>query len=195
MDDIRIHEFISELKDVIKNHPITSFENVTDITQNLKQQFAGLFQHLLSQEATITESKTYEDLKDTAESIQDLIDSLSKEQESFFNKFNGSIFAIQPSIRKLLNVLGGKQYDLFIPNKEALKQYLFDLCFTFSEEGFPFEDLVFSKCIDGYKYTLKIDSNVFSSNGEINDIRDRKELDRYITYTSKLIPQEDDLPF
>ena len=62
-------------------------------------------------------------------------------------------------------------------------------------EGFPFEDLVFSKCIDGYKYTLKIDSNVFSSNGEINDIRDRKELDRYITYTSKLIPQEDDLPF
>ena len=165
------------------------------LTQNLKQQFAGLFQHLLSQEATITESKTYEDLKDTAESIQDLIDSLSKEQESFFNKFNGSIFAIQPSIRKLLNVLGGKQYDLFIPSKEALKQYLFDLGFTFSEEGFPFEDLVFSKCIDGYKYTLKIDSNVFSSNGEINDIRDRKELDRYITYTSKLIPQEDDLPF
>ena len=54
---------------------------------------------------------------------------------------------------------------------------------------------MFSKCIDGYKYTLKIDSNVFSSNGEINDIRDRKELDRYITYTSKLIPQEDDLPF
>ena len=196
VDDIRIHEFISELKDIIKNHPITSFETVTDITLNLRQQFAGLFQHLLSQEATITESKTYEDLKDTAESIEGLIDSLSKEQKSFFNKFNGSIFAIQPSIRKILNVLGGKQYDLFIPNKEALKQYLIDLGFTFSEKGFPLEDLVFSKCIGGDKYTLKIDSYGFSSNGEINDIRDRKDLEQYITYTSELIPEdEDELPF
>lgn len=147
VDNIKIHEFICELKEAIKNHPIMPFENVVDITNNLKQQFAGLFQHLLSQEATITESKTYEDLKDTAESIRHLIDCLSKEKDSFFQKFNGSIFATQPTIRKILNVLGGKQYEIFIPNKEAIKQYLTDLGYSISENGFPFEDLVFTKCI------------------------------------------------
>ena len=45
------------------------------------------------------------------------------------------------------------------------------------------------------RFGLKIDSNVFSSNGEINDIRDRKDLERYITYTNELMPEEDDLPF
>lgn len=194
VDDIRIHEFISELKDTIKNHPITPFDNIGDITNNLKQQFAGLFQHLLLQEATITESKTYEDLKDTAESIRDLINSLSIEKDSFFNRFNGSIFAIQPTIKKILTVLGGKQYDIFAPNKDSIKEYLIDLGYS-CDDGFPFEDLLFVKINNDYKYTLKLDINLFNSDGSLNDIRDRKELENYVTFTSELLQKDDDLPF
>jgi hypothetical protein len=194
VDNIKIHEFISELKNSIKNHPITPFDNIGDITNNLKQQFAGLFQHLLSQEATITESKTYEDLKDTAESIKNLISSLSIEKDLFFNRFNGSIFAIQPTIRKILTVLGGKQYDIFAPNKDSIKEYLIDLGYS-CDDGFPFEDLLFAKINNDYKYTLKLDINLFNSDGSINDIRDRKELENYVTFTSELLQKDDDLPF
>lgn len=194
VDNIKIHEFISELKDTIKNHPITPFDNIGDITNNLKQQFAGLFQHLLSQEATITESKTYEDLKDTAESIRNLISSLSIEKDLFFNRFNGSIFAIQPTIKKILTVLGGKKYDIFAPNKDSIKEYLIDLGYS-CDDGFPFEDLLFVKINNNYKYTLKLDINLFNSDGSINDIRDRKELENYVTFTSVLLQKDDDLPF
>lgn len=117
VDDIRIHEFISELKQVVNNHPIISFNNVQEILENLKQQFAGLFQHLLSQEATITESKTFTDLKNTSDEIKALIAEFSSEKDSFFSKFNGTIYAPNHIISYIQSLLGGVGYTVIVASK------------------------------------------------------------------------------
>ncbi len=191
VDNIKIHEFISELKDTVKNHPIIPFETVSDITNNLRDQFAGIFQWLLSQSAMLTESKTYEDLKETADIIRELISNISTENDSFYNKLSGTIYAVRPSIRKILAIFGGKKYDLFIPNKDALIQYLSDLGFSVSEDEL-FDDLICTKYADDFKYTLKLDSRLFDGNDNIADIRDKNLLAEYITYTSEI---DDGLPF
>ena len=41
VDDIRIHQFISEFKKMVKNSPIHPFESVNEIISNLKAQFSG----------------------------------------------------------------------------------------------------------------------------------------------------------
>ena len=199
-DDIRIHEFIAELKETIRDNPITPFDNVSDITDHLRQQFAGLFQHLLVQEATITESKTYSDLQETAQSIRNLIDNFAAEKESFFNKFNSTIYTTSPVIRRILGLLGGKQYDLFASNMDAVIQYLSDTGFSIYERDD--DEPPFLSCIqgtkesDGYKYILQLDRSLFDKEGNLCDIRDREKLNEYITLTTQPLPkEEDDLPF
>ena len=162
-DNIKIHEFIAELKTTVKTHPIVSFDNVLDITNNLRQQFSGLFQHLLSQEATVTEGKTYVDLQNTAESISNLIVELKEEKNLFFKKFDGTIFAITPVIRKILKLLGGKLYNVFIPNKQALIQFLEDVGYNVPKDFSPFDDLLATSVHGDVQYTLKISSAVFDS--------------------------------
>lgn len=196
-DNIKIHEFITKLKDTVKNHPIIPFETVSDITNNLKQQFAGLFQHLLAQEAIVTESKTYEDLQDTAQSIRELVNKFSIEKESFFNKFSSTIYAMHPALKYLLGVLGGKQYELFAPNEKAIKQYLMDIGYTITEEDdSTLGNIICTKIEESHKYILRLDRNMFDADGCLIDVKERKKIENYISFKNELVPDDEDyLPF
>lgn len=195
-DNIKIHEFISELKNTVKNHPIVSFETVLDITNNLKQQLAGLFQHLLSQDAIVTESKTYEDLQNTANTIRELVSDFILEKDVFFNKFDSSILAINQTIRKIQSFLCVEKYNIYAPDKIALKQYLSDIGFNIIDDmPPPFDDVICVKEDEEYKYTLKLDSRLFAANDKLLDIRDKPTLEKYITFEKELLSKVDDLPF
>jgi lipoate-protein ligase A len=89
-DDIRIHEFIAEIKEKVRNNPILPFNNVADIIRILKSQFAGLFQNLLSIEASTTDRKTVYDLQQTANNINDLVSELKEQKDDLFRKFNNT---------------------------------------------------------------------------------------------------------
>lgn len=197
VDDIRIHEFIEELKQNVKNHPIHPFNNASDIIDNLRKQLAGLFQGLLSQEASITESKTFSDLQETANDIKALIADLSLEKESFFSKFHGTIYAPNPLITHIQQLLGGKKYNIIVSSKNELCAYLNDLGFTISEIEFPENDTIKAiREINNYRQTLSISLELFSSEGIIQEIRDRKILDKAITFDNSFIDDKDfDLPF
>lgn len=196
VDNIKIHEFIAELKDNVRNSPIETFDNVTDITDNLKQQFAGLFQHLLNQEATVTETKTYNDLQDSVESIKSLIGELSEQKEAFFDKFDGSIYTVRPALRRILKVLGDKTYTIFTKDRGGLKEYLSDIGFQIYEEDLPWAvDLVCTKIEKGIKYTLTLKADLFDDDGTLTDIKSRSELDKWILYTSESYEDEAELPF
>ncbi len=197
VDDIRIHEFIEELKQTVKNHPILPFNNASDIIDNLRLQFAGLFQRLLSQEASITESKTFSDLQETANDIKALIADLTTEKDSFFSKFHGTIYAPNPLITHIQQLLGGKKYNIIVSSKNELCAYLNDLGFSISETGFPENDTINAvRDINNYRQTLSISLDLFSSDGLILEIRDRKILEKAITYSNTFIGNDDnDLPF
>lgn len=197
VDDIHIHEFIAELKKVVKNHPIIPFHAVPDILDNLKLQFAGLFQHLLSQEASITESKTFADLQETANEIKGLIADLNSEKDSFFSKFAGTIYAPNPMITYIQNLLGGKNYSVITSNKDELKSYLTDIGFSVSEIGFPEDDTICAqRDVNSYHQELKIDLSLFDSNGVVKETKDRKLLEQSIKFTNSFISVSDnDLPF
>ena len=47
VDNIKIYQFIEEVKNLNANNNIKGFETATEITRYLKEQFAGLFQRFL----------------------------------------------------------------------------------------------------------------------------------------------------
>ena len=101
VNDVRIHQFICELKQRLKSTPMQPFESVSDITTNLSQQLAGMFQYLLNKESTITETKTFEDLQSVAIQIKDL----TIDQNSHIVSRHGDQIDLTPIEFEILYVL------------------------------------------------------------------------------------------
>ncbi len=197
VDDIRVHEFIVKIKNALKNAPILPFDSVSDITSNLRQQFAGMFQHLLTKESTATEIKTYYDLQDATSRIKKLIANLSEEQIDFFQKFNSCILAVSFPLRYLLEKLGINNFKIFAPNKEAVFEFLNQIGYIEIPPELPFgEPSVFQREDDRYTYQIELANELFEDNGIVKDIRKTEILNEYIKYTVQQKDNEyDDLPF
>lgn len=193
VNDIRVLQFILELNEKVKNAPIQPFESVSDITINLCQQFAGMFQYLLNKESTITETKTFEDLQSVAIQIKDFANCLREENQDFFNKFKGTILAQSPVIRKILEVIGIKYFGLFAPTRTALTEFLTNIGYT-EDTNNPLS-CIFSKQNGNTALTLTLSNSLFDENDNIKDIRDNKSISEYITFKAETINDDDELPF
>jgi len=195
-DNIKIHEFISELKETVRNHPILPFEAVTEVIENLKSQFSGLFQRLLTQETSATESKTFYDLQATADEIKTLIQSFSEQKESFFAKFDNSIFSTIPTLTTIRKCIGMNKSIFYAPDREALIEFFNLLNFEVIDDGLPFtlEVKLCRKHYDNEDYiTLK--DELFEKDGKLKHIRSREILEKNLIWETKTDSDSEDLPF
>jgi len=205
VDNVKIHKFIEEIQSLKINNAMVGFESATDITDFLKEQFAGLFQRLLQDKATITEQTTLYDLNETINYLKNVADNIKNENEIFTNKFNGSIFAINSAVQKITKSIGIKSGFLLAHNKVALIELLNHLGFNEvedvnDEDSSPF-DTVLKNWTSEFIKVLTISDELFSVEGNIKDIRKPEQLEQYIKYEERPREQfenvgpDDDLPF
>lgn len=200
-DNMKIHEYIYELKNNTKVHLIEPFETTDQIVATLKAQFAGLFQNLLSREASLTESKTAYDLQQSSDEMKTVIEEFKKEKEAFFAKFDGTIFANKYPVSLIRQYLGVTNIAFIINNLTGLDQLM---------ELLGFEDIELEDPLDDARNYIRIKGNLqeqlivkedlFDENNEIKDIRDKALLAKYIVWKTREIEQEiifddNDLPF
>ena len=122
-DNLKIHEFISELKN--NNRVlIESFDTTDEIISTLKLQFAGLFQNLLAHDASKSESAVVMDLSETASEIKDSVHELQEEQEAFFKKFESTVFGRNHTLRAVEEFLGLDKSSIFARNLDALDELM-----------------------------------------------------------------------
>ena len=193
-DDIRIHEFISQIRGTVKNNPILSFESVNEIIDNLKIQLSGLFQHLLMQESSATESKTYYELLSISSEIKELTKSLSIQENDFYQKFESTIFTDNAILKRIRKFIGLESIMFFAPNKKSIIDFLTIIGFSKILPEYEFSGLTLEKKSNGKIYTIVLNDDLFDSNGKILDIRDSKRLDELLICTEKN-DDCDDLPF
>lgn len=186
VDNLKIHQFIAEIKENVKNHPIESFENISDIIENLKVQFAGLFQSLLTKEASLTESKTAYDLQSSADKINESLNRFENEFEIFFDKFDGSIFRTDFAISRIQQLIGTSEYQVFIPNKKTLIKYLYSVGFEKDEDSEFFECYtLFTRTRNDRISKLKIYDSLFDENEKIIRIKKYDGLDKLIEFNEE----------
>ncbi len=194
-DDLRIHEFILDLKKSVKVHMIESFETTDDIIHILKAQFAGLFQNLLARDASTTTAKVATDLGDAATSIMDAVKEFQNERDVFFRKFDSTIFSRNHTLRRIEEILGLNRAAIFARDAIALDE----LMAAFGYESVMLDNVFEDKrkyhkdCGDTDIYiTLK--NELFNDDDTIKDIRATNILDKCILYYSQ--PYDDaQLPF
>lgn len=192
-DDIRIHEFISELKATIKNSPIQSFEAVADIITNLKSQFSGLFQHLLAQEASATESKTVYDLQATSDEIKNLIKDISRQNDEFVRKFESSVYATIPALTRIRQFLGMSDSTFYAPNRRGVVEFLIAVGFNERVDVNSFTmETIMERETASHKETITLKEELFDSEGRIKAIKNN-ELDQALIFLREEL--DDGLPF
>lgn len=174
-DDLRVHDFILDLRNNVKVHVISQFDTTDDIVSTLKSQFAGLFQNLLAREASLSDTKASYDLAQSSDAIKNIIEELKTEKEEFFRRFECSLFACTFTIQVLRKLLGIDKITIFIRDDAGLDEFMALLGFDSVDVDDPFEDhRKYVRSGESTDEVLTIKEVLFAQDGKLRDIRNRK---------------------
>lgn len=195
-DNLKIHEFISELKN--NNRVlIASFETTDEIISTLKLQFAGLFQNLLAHESSKSETAVVADLSETASEVRDSVQELREEQNAFFKKFESTVFGRNHTLRALEEFLGIDKASIFARNIDALDELM--VAFGYQSVSVENKQEDIRKYTKGGTYlddtyVVILKKALFNSDGAFKDIRQSNIISENLICT--IIPADDcQLPF
>lgn len=194
VSDIKIHKFIEDVYTLPMNNAMIPFESATDITSYLKEQFAGLFQRLLQDRASITEKSTSASINEILTELKGVVNAAHEKSESFFSIFDGTVFAYSAPIRVLRKKLHVTNLSFFVANKQSLYELLKCMCFT--DNSNPFDDnLVFEREYAGTRTKIIISEKLFDQNGKIQSSIPLSQAEEYIIVQEDELVDDDQLPF
>ena len=194
-DNVKIHEFILELRREIRIHPIVEFETTDEIVNTLKLQFAGLFQNLLAREASLTEAQTVYNLQASVEQMEKMMDDFSNQHDEFFRKFNSTILAPNRVINRIAKDLGLRKSVFFAADIEALDEFMGAMQFVCQkvDDKQDMRKYVRNDFINNDSI-LVLKKFLFEEDGRIKDITSKAELEEGIVWIDGS-DIDNDLPF
>ena len=191
VDNIKIHQFIDEIKSLSINNTISTFETADDIVDYLKEQWAGLFQRFLSEQTRMEEKKLFDKMHSTAKILDELVSVLSKEMKNSDDKIKEILFRNHPAFLQLQSLLKLNFHIIFnnIEELENLLKFLnFDTMRTKKEDpDYKFKQF----SIDNDGLEIYVNKNIFEANGTLKLFIANDWNKDYIT----LYDCNSDLPF
>ena len=209
VSDIRIHEFIKDLKDKVgRSRYIQSFETVHDIIDALRNQFAGIFQSLLASSRARSESKQSADLQEEINRLKDVVDEITESKIDFDYRLKGTMLFNNPTVSYIERLLGINKFKLHVTDIWGLDQVMGMMEYGFTldwdskvanerEPKVGIDTRLYTKTADGKSFCLTVDKKVFADDGAIIAIRDLKKLAELIQYNEEdvLAAYDDSMPF
>lgn len=197
VDDVRIYQFIEEVKKINTNNNIKGFETASDISKYLKEQFAGLFQRFLDEQTKIKEVSLIRNLEKTAETLNKLVNFLSDENKGQKEKIN-KILMINHPLTETLKTILNIPYNFYIEGLSDMKEILKARNFKEIEHFFLDNNDSFSrwsKTQNRKTYILEVSNSLFDEDKKLKFIKRTDWQDNFIILNKTEIQQDDDLSF
>ncbi|API86394.1 DUF4062 domain-containing protein [Francisella uliginis] len=121
VDDIRVFKFIEEIYSLPLNNQIKGFDMVQEINQYLKEQWSGLFQSLLSENARQKEVNIIEDLKSTSKTLNQLVSYLIDQKSRGDTAIKDILLSNHPAFDELRRKIS-IPYRVIFQNYDELNQ-------------------------------------------------------------------------
>ena len=191
VDDKRIYKFIEEVYALPLNNQVKSFASVHEITVYLNEQWAGLFQRLLSESARQKEVNLIEDLKNTSKTLNQLVAYLIDEKSKGDQAIKDILLSNHPAfdeIRRKLEI----PYRIIFQNKEELSQLLN------ARQMEELDELFDTGTIDGFyswkkrktDYFLRVSEEIFDEDDKLKIFTPNEWNQNWIK-----VEDHDDIPF
>jgi len=207
--DKRIFGFIEEIYQLKHGNPIFSFRTGLDIVTMLRDQWAGLFQRLLSQEKLRSQTALTEQLQQSLQTVSDLVNYLQKNNLDDRAVLQQIIFNNHPAFTRLREAIKNK-YRLFFTNLQELSEWAvgarsferiaeldgdsdyiwmreYQVGLRTKNQGTRYQTLLVDKCIFGENSELKSFSQNEWNDDWIRVITSEQKPDRFLV--------DDDIPF
>ena len=192
VDDVRIYNFIEEIKALPNNNNIKGFETNSDIIGYLKEQFAGLFQRFLQNQSRIKEISLINKLDSTSKTLNQLVTFLSQENKESTEEVNRILMINHPIVEEI---------------KEYLEiEYLF-----YIQELLDVENLLKARGFNGInadenywnfeykrrnkKQRISISRDIFDDDFKLKLFKKSEWKKSYVKFNEIDEEEHDDLPF
>ncbi|GAA06456.1 DUF4062 domain-containing protein [Photobacterium leiognathi] len=123
VDNPKVFKFIDELFELPNNNQIQSFSSVLDIINHLKEQWAGLFQRLLSEEIRKRELDIIDEINSTSSTLKSLVTYLTKEKNKGNKTIENILLNNHPAFEDLRRKIS-LGHRIFFQNKKELREIL-----------------------------------------------------------------------
>lgn len=101
VDNVKIYEFIEEIKSLTSNNNIKEFSTSYQIQQYLREQLAGLFQSFLDQQSRMKDIDLASKLESTASTLEKLVDFLKSLNQGNTEAVSSLLKSMHPLVHKL----------------------------------------------------------------------------------------------
>lgn len=197
-DDIRIYQFIEEIKGLPNNNNIKGFETANEITKYLKEQFAGLFQRFLEEQTRMKEFSLIQNLEKTAQTLNKLVNIISDENKDKDDEINKVLMINHPFTEKLKSEVD-IPYNFYIEGYTDLVSLLNARSYHLQKKEVKRDGRNYYEFIKKQKskqYILLIDTSLLDDDNKLKFLKRTDWSDEYlITYSEDLPTNDDDLPF
>lgn len=205
VDNVKIYEFIEEIKGLTSNNNIKEFSTSFQIQQYLKEQLAGLFQSFLEQQSKMKDFDLATKLENTANTLEKLVDYLKETNKGNQEAVAGLLKSTHPFVIKLSEILN-LDFGFWVEDINKLKSLLNSLGWMFLEyqDDSMSVDYVWQKTSITPAVILHISKELFDEEGTLKDIK----MSEWSSKMMKIVPYEheynqsdssdisaDDLPF
>lgn len=183
VDSSKIYEFLSEVYALKNNNPILPFETSSEITENLKEQWAGLFQRFLAQQSLGIQASLFQDLKQSLENARSLLDVVASQADRRDEVVADIILTTHPvfvSLRRAMNV----PYRFVFSEYDEFKKWI--LARGFSEDGFSSgegkSEWYRTDKSKGNTETLILDLCIFDADGKLKPFSADSWSESYVEF-------------
>lgn len=195
VSNVKVFEFLEELYSLPSNNPITQFEIATDITNFLKEQFAGLFHRFLQDQKRFTEVRVLEQMNSVASTLQQLVGFLTKERKNKDEAIKSILLANHPAFKRLA-ILTRTPYRVFFSTREEMQNWLTARRWESISSDELDSDSVAEWRNSGWKKYLKLKKEIFDKNDRLVSYTADTWNDEWIELVGQVSEvSDDDIPF
>ena len=194
VDDIRVFEFLDELFLLPSNNPITPFEVASDITNYLKEQFAGLFHRFLQEQKRLKEIRVLDEMNAIAKTLRELVGFLTDERKNSDEAIKSILLANHPVFRRLRQ-LTKTPYRVFFSTREEMEAWLKARNWAPVSIGQLDPGSIEEWTHGPGRPYLRFTRSIFDEENRLLPFMADDWKDNWISMVSPPTPEDDDIPF
>lgn len=207
VNDTRVYSFLEEIYLLPKGNPVFPFDTGLEVTKILQEQWAGLFERLLSQEANRKQASLTEELQRSLQTVDQLVKFLTEEKTKGSQAVEEILFSNHP-IFEVVRSLTRTSYRIYFTNLTEFNQWA-SASRNFSPveehlwDGPEFMEWVRELPAKGARkeqQILFIHKNLFDSEGHLKPVRPSDWDENWVRLEKREMAPEtndfpDDIPF
>lgn len=193
VDNIKIYQFIEEIRSLKRNNVIQTFSSSSDIINFLKEQWAGLFQRFLQDKTNEAEFDALKQLHASLNTLKELTDYLVSVNENNSNTLK-TILIVNHPVFKVLKKAMNWDFPIIFNSLNELRTLMVPWGYSLSSNSSRTDYYEFKS--DKYKKVVFVAKEIFDSQHG-NSLLPTTDMPENELVIKAVVPTDsaDDLPF